>query len=695
MQRTLSITLVLLAGVFCCGQMARAAEVPVFPPPPRLATTAQELARIKAAPDFAAVRDAAVRRADALLEKPVVVPEGYGGWIFYYACPDDGATLQPLSPTQHQCPLDKKIYTDERTVAAYRARLHYAAEDAAQTLGWAYAYTGDEKYVAEVKRILLKLAHDYPSYPARLDRWGHTGLLAPLGGRRYVQSLDEAVGIIKLAKSYDLTRTCPLWSEADKQEVEKNLFGLTAATLLTFNQDINNHQTWYNAGLMAIASVTGDTALAEKVLTMRGGFRDQLARSVGADGLWYEGTMAYHNYALQAMREIVEAGQRLGLPLQNEPKLRAMIEGPLHATYPNGQFPAINDSDPGSITMFNGAFEWAWETYHDPLFAQAAAWKNPQKLAELLGADAQPVWPLSTKSEALPDAGLAILRQGRDEAATCLFLDYGPHGDGHGHYDKLNLMLFANGREWLLDPGRLTYSHKEYQTWVKETAAHNTVALGGRSQQATTGKLLFLRNDKNFAACAAQSDGAYPGAKLTRYLLLTDKMLVDVFDVEAAQQTQIDWFAHAVAASLQPVEVPGASQPPGTGQPASPGAENGYQHLTDALSWPASATRWEFLSEAGNPAAPRLRVWLADEPDEEIFSANGIGYTVGQKTPTLIRRRHTQSARFVTVYDLSGTANYVRGAQVEKGEQPRLRVATSDGPWSVAFDAAGASLVSG
>ena len=48
-----------------------------------------------------------------------------------------------------------------------------------------------------------------------------------------------------------------------------------------FNQDINNHQTWYNAGLMAIGSVLGDAKLVDKVLHMRGGYYFQLEHSLG------------------------------------------------------------------------------------------------------------------------------------------------------------------------------------------------------------------------------------------------------------------------------------------------------------------------------------------------------------------------------------------------------------------------------
>ena len=649
--------------LLCIVNSTRAKSAPTFSAPPRVATTPVELLLLTGAADFSAVREAAIKAGDALLEKPVTLPEGYGSWIFYYACSDDGSTLHALSLIEHQCPACKKIYSDERTIAAYRAQQHYNAERAAETLGWAYIYSGDEKYVAEEKRILLKLARDYPTYPARLDRWGFTGKLARLGGRRFVQSLDEAVGIIKLAKGYDLTRNSKLWTDEEKKLVEDNLFGLTAQTLLEFNQDINNHQTWYNAGLMAIAAVRGDADLVNKVLTMKGGFHDQLARSIGSDGLWYEGTMAYHNYALQAMISIVETGKRLGINLDNEPKFKAMISTPLSAAYPNGQFPAINDSDPMNVSSFNGAFAWARKTYNDPVF------DNPQ---------------VSTQSENLPDAGIAVLRQGEKENAACVFLDYGQHGGGHGHFDKLNITLFAEGREWLLDPGRLSYSHKEYKTWVKETAAHNTVSVGGQSQRATTGKLLFFQNEKNFAACGAQSDGAYDGVLLRRYLLLTPRFLLDVFEVEGEEKAQIDWLAHAVVDAIHPVENLG------DGAASTPGTDNGYQHLLDGKSWETTgASRWDFLSDEKNPDTPKLRLWLINNEAEKVLVATGIGYNINQKAPCLIRRRNAASTRFVTAYDLSGRGNYLHRIIVRVDNA--WRVETADGVWNIAFTPTGIS----
>lgn len=659
-------------------------DAPRFDPPPRLAITAKELAERKASPDFAKVKEEAVRAGDALVENPVPLADGSGSWIFYYANPDNGQPLTPISLTEHKDPTTGKIFTDERTVASYRTVLHNAMDRAALTLGWAYAYTEDPRYAEGVRRILLKLAHDYASYPDRLDRWGRTGDAATIGGRRYVQSLDEAYGVIQLAKAYDLTRTSSVYSEEDRHEIEEKFFRPTAVSLLRGNYDINNHQTWYNAGLMNIASVLADRDIVDKVLTMKGGYYDQLQRSLGEDGLWYEGTMAYHRYALQAMIEIVDAGRRMGLPLQDEPKFKKLFTAPLHAAYPNGTFPSINDSDALNISMMDSAWQWAWEVYHDPYFAQALARGDQAALEKLLGPGTKPAWPIPLTSEALKDSGIAILRMGTGAEAVSVFLDYGPHGgSGHGHYDKLNLMLFANGREWLLDPGRLTYSHKEYKTWVKTTAAHNTVSIGGRNQSEALGELLYLQQEKDFAAAAIECDTAYPDTHLRRYVLLTPRFLVDVFDVKTSPQTQIDLFAHAISDRVQPA-TPSLPEP----KAQSAGETEGYQHITDTMMRQVSEnSQWDFI--AGDL---KLRASLIGSPGEEIFTGESIGYTITQKIPTLIRRRHAEQTRFVTVYDLSGQGSEVKSISEKAGVAPSVTIETSQGTFVVTFDDTKATL---
>ena len=86
-------------------------------------------------------------------------------------------------------------------------------------------------------------------------------------------------------------------------------------------------------------------------------------------------------------------------------------------------------------------------------------------------------------------------------------------------------------------------------------------------------------------------------------------------------------------------------------------------------------------------------MWLTDDEAEEIFTAIGIGSAVNQKAPALLRRRKgRRGARFVTVYDLSGSGDYVTGVKLTDGEFPAMTIATTDRKWMVAFTTHGISV---
>ena len=73
--------------------------------------------------------------------------------------------------------------------------------------------------------------------------------------------------------------------------------------------------------------------------------------------------------------------------------------------------------------------------------------------------------------------GLAVLRQG-DRYAS---LEAGAFGGGHGHPDRLNLVVHANGEYWLPDFGTGSYVARDL-FWYRSTLAHNAPRLDGVSQ---------------------------------------------------------------------------------------------------------------------------------------------------------------------------------------------------------------------
>ncbi|MBI3923639.1 MAG: heparinase II/III family protein [Armatimonadetes bacterium] len=659
-----------------------AAEIPpssiTFPPRPRVAFTSSEieawrsdagrLSTGRQSTNRLEERRQIIDRADQFLRQELYVPTQEGNWVFYYACPKDAASLQAKSLTEHVCPVCGAIYTDERTNAAYRTILNNRLEHSLYDLAVAYALTQDDKYVVPVREALLKWAKAFPTLE-RHDRWGRRGLLAVVGGKRYAQHLDEAVSAILLAKVYDLVVDSKVFSATDRQTIEQSFLGATVREIQKYQlfvdpKGLNNHITWFNAAYANVGLALGDESLMRDAVYGKHGLLYQLQSSVTDDGLWYEGTIAYHFYALSAIQETLSALRRVGWDLSRNPRLKSLYQGPIQMAYPDGSFPVINDSDPAQLGNYAAFYRFAADYFKDPTFEPHA---NPSSGGAFIRQ--QP------KSAAMKSSGLVALRRGSGAGAVCAMIDYGIHGGHHGHPDKLNLVLYALGREVVLDVGRITYSVPEYETWARTTVAHNTVVLDRKNQEATEGQLLDFRNTKDYAECLCVSKGAYPGFTLKRCLVLGDAWLVDVLAVSGDHSVTMDWLLHA-RGDLAPGLAGGREL---TGKPLPTGAlgrDNGYQHLTDLKEWECSESP---VLRFAQPDGKVLSVHCLESVPTSIYTGNGIGHNLGDRVPFVLRRREAAETCFVTVYDLSGAGDAISGVQSQPLDLRGRRKATVEG----------------
>ncbi|MCL1856737.1 MAG: heparinase II/III family protein [Kiritimatiellaeota bacterium] len=541
-----------------------------------------------------------VAAANRHLESPAEIPEEYGQWYFYYACAEHNRALE-CRDGSHVCPTCSKAYDTEQVRRAYATIRHDANNETALTLAQAYALTGDARYAAEAWRILQRYARLCPTWP-RHDRWGRFGMLAIIGGKRYAQSLDDACGIIPLARAYDLLHDWDGITPEARRVVEKDLFRDTVESIYAMYRAYdgkNNHQTWYNAAAAIVATVLGDAATLDKALHGAKGLSTQMKESVTAEGLWYEGAIAYHFYALNALLHTLDAAHGAGIALTDEKAvILKMLTTPLRIAYPNGQLPAIHDSDFGFLTGYRSLYQTALRHFDHPLLAAFAATGEIPR----------------TESEVMDDIGLVFLRQWGDSPVTVI-MDFGQHGGHHGHPDKLNLLVYADGAELFPDTGRLTYRCPEYETWARQTIAHNTVVINGKSQKPDHGRITHYAYSNNAHTVTAESTGAYPGVTLRRTLTLHDDgTLHDRFDVESP-------------APLDTIELPLHSMLPVT------------------LSAPENGDTRATFGDNG------LAATFHGETD--IILTNGIGYTLEERLPMLIRHRaNAASATFSSTYTL-------------------------------------------
>ena len=578
-----------------------------------------------------AVDEAVIKQARRILEQKLEVPTEWGEWIFYYACEEHNATLAKRAEG-HTCPVCGKVYKDERTERAWITSQHSRIDNACITLAQAWHMTGEGEFAAEVWRIFCRYAELTPGW-GRHDRWGRRGMMAVIGGKRYAQSLDDAVGVIAQSRAYDLIYNWSGITAEAREKVERDLFCETADSIhrmYMLYDGKNNHMTWFNAAVAMVGAVIGNEGYLDRSLDGSKGFRWQMVNSVTAEGLWYEGTMAYHFYALQAVMATLEAARGVKADVKSESEqARRMYLAPLTQAYPNGIMPAINDSDQSSIFGHRTAYRRAAEFFDD---SELRAFADGAPLAQ-------------RGSEVLSDAGLAYLRQW-GESPVMAILDFGQHGGSHGHPDKMNLLLFAQGREIFPDIGRLSYSCAEYKTWAKQTVAHNTVVIGRRSQQADDGKAIAFGKTGGGEYVVGESSGAYDKTVLRRALiLLSDGTLVDMFKVVRSGKGElVEWVLHGSTAMA--IEGEGKRQEV-QGLLAK---EDGYQHL-DIKEEIEPSDVVKVCWQVGTDKT--FTTWLPDagSAKETLYHGTGIGYALSQRFPVVIRsRRGVVESLFVAVH---------------------------------------------
>ena len=217
-----------------------------------------------------------------------------------------------------------------------------------------------------------------------------------------------------------------------------------------------NHRTFelYTLFLVALAlPVTdpGGRCLEEAMRLLH----ENLLEDVFEDGVHCECSTHYHLLALRSFLGARENARRFGLRFPDgfDERLARACSFGLHCHRPDGQIPALSDSDTGSYVE---------------LLELASSLVGPRR-----------------RYAGFPAGGYFFQRSGWDAPDRFLVFDCGPLGaGGHGHYDLLSIEASAGGRPLLVDPGRFTYAEgsPNWRRWFKGTAAHNTVCVDGLDQ---------------------------------------------------------------------------------------------------------------------------------------------------------------------------------------------------------------------
>ena len=502
---------------------------------PFVALSRPEIARVKTKGQaYDAWLSALGSRATRLLDDPVDVPREPSIYAMLYNCPQHGVPLRwrASSPNEHLCPAGDHVVKGTELDRQWQInkviRAHRANRGTVQTLGKAYAFTGDERLAARVRDVLMSYAQAFPHYPFHSGRGEITA--EGNGMRVEYEPLGEAGWLAAMARGYDLVADSPAFSAAD-HTVIRHMLAEDVRVSLRYDEGLSNRQSHHNLAVASVGLVLGDTFLIKRAL---GSYRYQLEHAVLGDGLWWECSPGYHVYAVSTLREVAETFERAGIPAVHDPKLRLAHDALLHFRLPDGTFPAVNDAHLGQKLRV-ADFELFHHLDRDPVHAgllQALGKGRERSDAFLLYGDAvgETTAP-ARKSTTFHQAGMGLLQLGDTGNELCALLDYGQTVAGHGHMDKLNLVLSAHGRLLVPDIGTRSYFSPMYRFWDRQTLSHNTVVIDERSQKQERGRLLLFDGRSPIQLLQATADEAHPCVNQTRTLFATPDFVVDFFRV--------------------------------------------------------------------------------------------------------------------------------------------------------------------
>ncbi len=655
--------------------------------------------RVRAShPNLAAARQSLDAQLAAYQASLPPVPDQQAGYYHDFFCAEHATQLRfdHRSPRRHVCPSDGAVFSGEPYDSAWLWSVNDMLSDAALKFAFrSHLESGTSRSradAAEAARILETYARRYLHLkPAPTVYEEEPGIAT-------WQNLDESVWIARLCWAYALlAETLP---DGTRDLLTGQLFRPAARHIRRVRcREIHNVSNWNNAALATLARVLEDDCLLDEALGGELGLAAQLERGVTEEGLWWEVSLSYHYYSLDAIVRTLRILRATGRSFDDGGVLRRMFLAPILVSLPDLKLPSVNDcwhfigleeKVGHGIPDADGFYETAYSWFRDPAFAWVLRRNyrsRPRACFESLldGARVIPDGePPPRDSRLLPDSGLAVLRGGgSQERHNCLLLKAGHHGGVHGHRDQLRIQLASSGASLTPDLGTPGYGIELNHTWYQQTASHATVLLDGESQPPTQGRLDRFSAEDGFTlveASASWEEGVYAGVRMRRILLWRNTHFVDLFQVVCLAERDLYWVCHVQG---DPVRGSSRLRPAEQFQ-----GDGGLQHVRLHGETPESRdSRLRWRHPNGwldlHLAGPFGRLLVGDSPSNPA----------SQRLSTVIRHRRAARTVFVSVFGFQKEDQRPRIREVagrwRDGGPWRLMLSTPAGPeeWRVGTDA--------
>ncbi len=561
-------------------------------------------------------------------------------------CEFDGAVLDfdPFAPHAHRCPRCGTVHTgelhDRAWVTSYQLWLAERAVHAALF----HVLRGDVPHHASLARDILRAyAERYLQYPNRDNVLGPT--------RLFFSTYLESIWLLQICFAADLMEYGGDKGTADL--VRDRIVEPSALLIAEYDEGMSNRQVWNNAALLAAATLRSDDAAFDRLVNGASGLRAHLAAALLPDGTWYEGEN-YHQFALRGLWYGVAQCEARGCALDaaSRDRMQSAFAAPFLSALPDFTMPSRKDSQYAvslrqwrlaelaelgfarrQTPLLAGALARCYEPGHAPgdtgrarstadverNSASGALTRADLGWRALLHAlpELPRLAPCPPRSTLLEHQGLAVFRR---DGEVYVGVDYGQSGGGHGHPDRLNVLLSHGETRWLDDLGTGSYVDPSLH-WYRSTLAHNAPLVNGRSQPARDGTLRAYDERDALGWIVAELALPDTGARFERAVVVTPDYVVDELRWTAPDEVRVDL----------PWHVDAPAQHGGFGPASLDGDEgsDGAGFVSDAEA--ARLTANEPMTLVGERDGRVLRVTVCPDRDATVFTATGPGQPAAER----------------------------------------------------------------
>jgi len=596
-------------------------------------------------------------------------------------------------------------------------------------VGQLYKLTGEKAYADFAGQAMMDYADVYPSWEL------HPAQKEQSPGRMFWQNLNESMFLLNVSQCYDAIKEA--LSEEQREKIEKDLLRnmadfLSVGAPETFNK-VHNHGTWATAAVGLTGYAIGDDEYVEQALmgldkSGEAGFLKQMDVLFSPDGYYNEGPY-YHRFALKPFVIFAQAVQKNNPDLKIFEKRDGILKKAIYSLIQQnygGLFFPINDAikEKGIRTdeLLNGV-AIAYDLTGDTGLLSIAAEQDKfvltpesRKLARDLAAGK--ATPFDYKSMRLGDGqqgtegALDILRASEDPKGLAVVAKNTSQGLGHGHFDKMGILVYDAGHEILRDYGAARFLNVEAKygghylpennKYAKQTVAHNALVVdetshfGGdvRIGNQHAPKLFDFVNEENIKLTSAEIDTAYDDVRLGRAVAMikdaafSGPIIIDLVEAHAEGPHSYDlpfhYNGHLIHTNFEVQADPFKREPLG--------ANNGYQYL------------WK-VAEAEPVEGIAQVTWLLDRKFYSVTSsvpantkvvftqigANDPNFSLKPEPGFMFRAKTSDGVSLVSVIEPHGdynpTVEYTLGSysqiksvsHFEGGVAEYIRIETTDG----------------